>query len=113
LSPDVGDAGDPSGSDLRISRGSSGRPPPPTPLPCEGEGSVRVLDGANGWRSRRGRGEGCGPLRGDGEGHVVTGVCGRGRWLLQAQVAFPGCVPALPRPAHAPVGDRLRPVKNT
>ena len=39
---------------------------------------------------------------------MVTGVCGRGRWLLRAQVACPGRVLGLPRPAHAPEGARLR-----
>jgi hypothetical protein len=37
----------------------------------------------------------------------LTGACGRGRWLPRAQAAFLGRVPPLPRPAHAPEGDRL------
>jgi hypothetical protein len=42
------------------------------------------------------------------EGHGVTGVCDRDRWLLQAQGVVPGHVLRLPRPAHAPEGDHLR-----
>lgn len=60
-----------------------------------------------GWRSGRGADEGCGSLRCDGEGHGITGVCNRGRWLLQARAALPGARGYLPMPLHAPVGDSL------
>jgi hypothetical protein len=52
---------------------------------------VGVVGGGTRWRR-----EGCGSLAHDREGHVVTGVCGRGRWLLQAQVAIPGARSYLP-----------------
>jgi hypothetical protein len=54
---------------------------PRPPLPSEGEGEARTFAQGRGGRGADGDG---GPLRRDGEGHGVTGVCGRGRWLLQA-----------------------------
>ena len=47
----------------------------------------------------RGAGGGGGPLRRNGEGQGVTGVCDRGRWLLQARGACPGACGYLPMPA--------------
>jgi hypothetical protein len=41
------------------------------------------------------------------EGQGITGVCDRGRWLLQARGAILGRVIALPRPAHESEGDRM------
>ena len=68
-------------------------------LPRKGEGSAFMSVGAkDGDASRAGRGLWL--ATGDGEGHVVTGVCCRGRWLLQAQGAGPGRVRCLPMPAH-------------
>ena len=66
--------------------------------------SVGVMGGG---ATQRGAGEGCGSLPRDGEGHMVTGVCGRDRWLAVAQVVDPGRVLCLPRPAHTLGGDRL------
>jgi len=82
-------------------RGAPGENPHPRPLSrCAGEGSVVVLVGVEGWRSGRGIGGGCGPLRCDREGHVVTGVCGRGRWLSQQRWPSLGCVGTCPCAPH-------------
>ena len=58
-------------------------------------------------RAWAGADEDWGSFRRGGEGQGVTGVCDRGRWLLQAQGADPGRVLYLPMPAHPPVGDSL------
>jgi hypothetical protein len=79
-------------------------PRAPRAAPTMGGGA---RTGERGERVESGIGGGWGPLRCNREGHVVSGVCNRGRWLLRAQVAYPGRVHALPRPAHAPEGDRL------
>jgi hypothetical protein len=55
------------------------------------------------WQRR----EGGGSLARDREGHGITGVCNRGRWLLQAQEALLGARGYLPMPLRAPVGDSL------
>ena len=56
-------------------------------------------------------GPGMGLVADGGEGHVVTGVCGRALLLAAGTVAGawvtgrrPGMIHALPRPAHQPTG---------
>jgi hypothetical protein len=77
-------------------------PPPPAaaqraPRPTLGEGSaVSSVGGRGGGAAPAGVGVRCGATR---EGQGVTGVCDRGRWLLQARAALPGACGHLPMPA--------------
>src|SRR5262245_47271451 len=90
---------------LRSDRGEFARPcerPPPPAPPQRWGGELWCARRGGGRRGGPGADKGRGLLRRDREGQVVTRVCGRDRWLLRAQVALPGRVPALPRPAHAP-----------
>src|SRR5215217_5937076 len=74
------------------------------PLLRSGRGRAWLCVTGRWGRSGDGAGEVCGSLRRDGEGHVATGVCGRGSDDGGQPGQDPVGTPPLPRPAHHAVG---------